>query len=52
MRQSDPPACTPACTEIAKTDPDLARIVAAWPKLPEHVRATISTLVESVQSKA
>ena len=28
--------------------PDLARVVAAWPKLPEHVRASILTLVAAV----
>jgi hypothetical protein len=30
------------------TDPDLAVLVATWPKLPEHVRATIRTLLEAV----
>ncbi|MFH1920253.1 MAG: hypothetical protein ABIP48_10265, partial [Planctomycetota bacterium] len=28
-------------------DPDLARLVAAWPELPEHIRQTVLTLVES-----
>ncbi len=30
------------------TDPALRMLVAAWPTLPEHVRATIRMLVESV----
>jgi hypothetical protein len=29
----------------AESDPDLARLVAAWPALPEHIRAAILTLV-------
>jgi hypothetical protein len=29
------------------TDPELARLVAAWPKLPDHIRQAIQTLVRS-----
>jgi hypothetical protein len=29
--------------------PDLARIVAAWPELPEHIRGAILALVESAK---
>jgi hypothetical protein len=29
----------------AATDPDLQRIVSAWPVLPEHVRAAIMALI-------
>ncbi len=32
----------------AETDPDLARLVSAWPKLPPHIRATIATVLRSV----
>ncbi|MBC7820140.1 MAG: hypothetical protein IAG10_24925 [Planctomycetaceae bacterium] len=32
----------------ADTDPDLAQLVSAWATLPEHIRATIRMLVESV----
>jgi hypothetical protein len=28
-------------------DPDLARVMAAWPRLAEHIRATILTLIQS-----
>jgi hypothetical protein len=36
-------------SEPALTDPDLARIVAAWPNLPEHVKQTILTLAETAR---
>jgi hypothetical protein len=29
------------------TDPDLARIIDAWPTLPDHIRAAIMALVAS-----
>jgi hypothetical protein len=29
----------------APQDPELARVVAAWPALPAHVRQTIATLI-------
>jgi hypothetical protein len=29
------------------SDPDLALIQDRWPELPEHIRATIMTLVQS-----
>jgi hypothetical protein len=28
-------------------DPDLAAIVAAWPRLPEHIKAAIRTLANT-----
>jgi hypothetical protein len=31
--------------KTADFDPDLARVVNAWPSLPEHVRAAILALV-------
>jgi len=30
-------------------DPDLARVVRAWPRLPEHVRRAILTLADGCQ---
>jgi hypothetical protein len=32
-------------TDTCQNDPDLAAVVAAWPDLPEAIRATIVTLV-------
>jgi hypothetical protein len=29
----------------AETDPDLARVVTAWPDLPAHIRAAVLALV-------
>jgi hypothetical protein len=29
----------------AETDPDLSRIIAAWPDLPPHIRAAVLALV-------
>jgi hypothetical protein len=31
-------------------DPDLARVVAAWPRLPEHIRKTILSLLQAVEA--
>ncbi len=30
-----------------EVDADLASVVAAWPSLPEHIKAAILTLIES-----
>jgi len=35
-------------TEQLPSDPDLTEIITAWPELPEHVKAAIRTLVQSV----
>ncbi len=41
------PKESPKLQEIVLSDADLARIVDAWPHLPDHIKATIRTLVES-----
>jgi hypothetical protein len=33
--------------ENTPLDPDLAKIVAAWPKLPDHVKAAVLALARS-----
>ena len=33
--------------ETTSKDPDLALIVERWPKLPEHIKAAIRTLVQA-----
>ena len=40
--EPEPPAKT-------VTDPDLAKVIEAWPDLPEHIRAAVLTLVASVR---
>jgi hypothetical protein len=39
----------PTPSAIPSTDPNLARIVAAWPALPEAIRRAMLALVESGQ---
>jgi hypothetical protein len=46
------PQWTPGGPESGQTcpaplPPDVAEIVTVWPKLPEHVRAAIRTLVQA-----
>jgi hypothetical protein len=38
--------------EIAEKDPDLAKIVKAWPVLPEHIKAAIKALVQTHVERA
>jgi hypothetical protein len=38
-----PIGCTTGCTP----DPDLSRVVAAWPTLPEPIRRAVLALVEA-----
>jgi hypothetical protein len=42
-RPIDPPVLHDAC----KTDPDLAAVEAAWPELPEAIRAGILAMVKA-----
>ena len=35
--------------ESAADDPDLARIVAAWPQLPDAIRAGIVAMVDAMR---
>jgi len=37
-------------SEGGTTDAELAALVAAWPNLPEHIRAAIRALVQTVAS--
>jgi hypothetical protein len=32
---------------VAETDPDLARLVDAWPDLPPHIKAAVVALVKA-----
>jgi hypothetical protein len=43
-----PPRATHGATQLPSDDPDLAAIVAAWPDLPETIKAGIMGMVRSV----
>jgi hypothetical protein len=32
---------------LQEKDPELQEIISAWPKLPEHIKQAVKTLVES-----
>jgi hypothetical protein len=36
-----------ALTKAIKGDPHLARVIEAWPALPEHIRAAVLALVNT-----
>jgi len=40
-------AAASPCEPLRETDPDLARIVNAWPELPAHIRAAVLALVQT-----
>lgn len=41
------PEAGPACTPLAQIGPDLARVVTAWPQLPEHIKAAVLALIST-----
>jgi hypothetical protein len=47
----DPDGCSAGCSDAPKllTDPDLARVVAAWPTLSEPIRRALPALVGTTQ---
>jgi hypothetical protein len=40
----------PVLVQTSPPDPDLARLVAAWPDLPPHIRAAVLALVDSTHT--
>jgi hypothetical protein len=40
-----PVVCPPGPDQTPPADPDLARVAAAWPDLPGHIRAAVLALV-------
>lgn len=51
LRVVSPEPAHPLPTDSRSTDPDLAALVAAWPTLPEPVRAGILALIEASKPK-
>jgi hypothetical protein len=45
-----PPTATQTATHLLPDDTDLAAVVAAWPRLPEALRAGIVALVRAAQA--
>jgi len=41
--------CAALSVETPRIDPDLARVVEAWPDLPEAVRAGITAMIEAAR---
>jgi hypothetical protein len=40
------------CTRLARLDPDLARILSAWPRLRDRDRKEILRIIEAVRPQA
>jgi hypothetical protein len=51
LRQSDQSVAHHLPTDNCRTDADLAGIAAAWPDLPEAIRAGIVAIVEATSMK-
>ena len=47
LRQPTPSVAHHLPTDTCKTYPDLAAVVAAWPELPEAIRAGIVAMVKA-----
>lgn len=41
-----------AVSQLAPIGPDLARVIDAWPTLPEHVRQSITTLADAAADRS
>ncbi len=49
LRQHTPTVAHHLPTDTRKTDPDLAAVVAAWPVLPEALKAGILAMVRAAK---
>ena len=48
MCEASDAVCAPVCTDPSAADPNLDEIVAAWPILPEPIKAGILAMIKSV----
>jgi len=46
-----PESGAPGGALLPEMDPDLARVVEAWPRLPAHVRRAVLAMVEKADTK-
>jgi len=51
LREPAPAVTHHLLTDTCKTDPGLAAVVAAWPELPEAIRAGIVAMVKAALGK-
>ena len=51
LREPAPAVTHHLPTDTCKTDPGLAAVVAAWPELPEAIRAGIVAMVKAASGK-
>ncbi|MGZ3470477.1 MAG: hypothetical protein ACXWO1_12680 [Isosphaeraceae bacterium] len=51
LRETAPAVTHHLPTDTCKTDPGLAAVVAAWPELPEAIRAGIVAMVKAALGK-
>jgi len=51
LREPAPAVTRYLLTDTCKTDPGLAAVVAAWPELPEAIRAGIVAMVRAALGK-
>jgi hypothetical protein len=52
LRIADPPVAHHLPTDTCQSDPDLAHIVAAWPNLPDAVKAGMLAMVKATGNRA
>jgi hypothetical protein len=48
VSESALPRLLAGCSTPPELPPDLARVVEAWPQLPEHIKAAVLALVQTV----
>ncbi len=50
-KSSDVPRSDKLDDKLISTDPSLAKVVEAWPSLPEAIRAAITAMVKAIETQ-